>query len=85
MEIEYDDPNILYYLPKENVPSLDAFRVPETCYRRCLNENDAVKANRLWLFNHPGSLFYLKRLALFNPTCGIFTKTDDEMISSAFQ
>lgn len=61
------------------------FSLPGGFSSRCLNDSDALKANDEWLFNHPGSLFYLRRLARLNPSCGVFTHDGNELVSSVFQ
>lgn len=60
-------------------------RLPAGFYSRSLSNIDVIKANTEWPFNHPGSLYYLQRLAHLNPSCGIFTKTDNALVSFAFQ
>ncbi|XP_037044530.1 uncharacterized protein LOC119080340 [Bradysia coprophila] len=83
-DLEFDHPNCLYYLPKEEAIVLDV-QLPEGFDSRPLSQSDVVKANAAWEFRHPGSLFYLQRLARLNISYGIFDKENNEMISSGFQ
>lgn len=64
---------------------LQCFSLPDEFYSRALSDADVITANAKWPFSHPGSLYYLQRLAIFNPSCGVFTKKADELISFAFQ
>lgn len=59
--------------------------MPEGFETRPLTDSDVVNANAAWQFSHPGSLFYLQRLARLNASCGIFTKNGTELVSSGFQ
>ncbi|XP_031629456.1 uncharacterized protein LOC116344820 isoform X2 [Contarinia nasturtii] len=81
--LEYDDSNLLYYLPKHQATALYT-ELPENFESRSLSQEDVIKANDEWPFNHAGSLFYLQRLAQFNPCCGVFT-TDGKLVSYGFQ
>ncbi|XP_055304585.1 uncharacterized protein LOC129569590 isoform X2 [Sitodiplosis mosellana] len=65
LQLEYDDPNLLYYLPKEKAMALNT-QLPEGFYSRSLTDTDVEIANAQWPFNHSGSLFYLQRLARLN-------------------
>lgn len=61
------------------------YRLPDGFECRSLTDSDVIISNAAWKFNHPGSLFYLQRLARLNSCFGIFTTNENELVSSGFE
>lgn len=72
-----------YFLTKE-----DADKIESESYEgitvRPMREDEAILADELWAYSHPGSLYYLKRLIKLNINMAAFT-ADNEMIAWCFR
>lgn len=60
-------------------------RLSDDFYIRSLNADDVVEANELWQYKYVGSKAFLLQSIKLNPSCGIFTKSKDELVSFIFQ
>lgn len=80
---EYDTCTYLYYMPREESVKLtleipDGFRLGE------LTADDAAKADAVWPNRHTGSLFFLQRLAAWNPNVGLYN-AGGELVAWCFR
>lgn len=80
---EYDSCTYLYYMPKEESAKLTV-NLPDGLRLSCLSPEDAAKADAVWPNRHTGSLFFLKRLAAWNPNVGLYN-TQGELVAWCFR
>ncbi|XP_058818039.1 uncharacterized protein LOC131681315 [Topomyia yanbarensis] len=80
---EYDSCTYLYYMPKEESAKLTS-DVPASFRLGSLTEEDAAKADAVWPNKHVGSLFFLQRLAAWNPNVGLYNSSG-ELVAWCFR
>uniref|UniRef100_A0A182MZ91 N-acetyltransferase domain-containing protein n=1 Tax=Anopheles dirus TaxID=7168 RepID=A0A182MZ91_9DIPT len=81
---EYDSETYLYYMPKEECTALQ-LSVPAGFEMRALDPEDARKANDVWPNRHTGSLFFLQRLAAWNPNVGLYEQGSGKLVGWCFR
>lgn len=54
--------------------------VPDGMYLREMNEADAIAADSVWPNRHPGSTFFMKRIAKWNANVGLY-RNDGKMVA----
>ncbi|XP_058060975.1 uncharacterized protein LOC131211498 [Anopheles bellator] len=81
---EYDSETYLYYLPKEQCEAL-SLNIPDGFELRPLLVHDATKADDHWPNRHTGSLFFLQRLAAWNPSIGLYEKSTGDLVAWCFR
>ncbi|XP_065080137.1 uncharacterized protein LOC135702985 [Ochlerotatus camptorhynchus] len=78
IELLWDHPCGVYELPREECLKLE-LNIPEGLHVKKLDINHAVTANRIWPHRCEGSEYFLKRLAAWNPSVGLFSETGELM------
>lgn len=64
--------------------ALAVCRLPDGITLGPLSESDAEKADAVWPNKHVGSMFFLKRLAKWNPNVGVYA-ADGELVAWSFR
>ena len=84
LEKEYDSETFLYYMPKAECDALQ-LSVPEGFELKALSADDASTANDVWPNRHQGSLFFLQRLAAWNPNAGLYECATGKLVAWCFR
>ncbi|XP_065080136.1 uncharacterized protein LOC135702984 [Ochlerotatus camptorhynchus] len=82
VDLIWEEPGIKYELLKEDCLQLE-IALPEGLYLKKLELKDASIANELWPFSCEGSDYFLKRLAAWNASTGLFNESG-EMLAWSF-
>lgn len=80
---EYDSCTYLYYMAREDSAKLEV-NVPQGFRLGKLSPEDAAKADVVWPNRHCGSLFFLRRLAAWNPNVGLYNNSG-ELVAWCFR
>lgn len=81
---EYDSCTYLYYSSREESAKLAIPELPAGYRLGELTADDAAKADSVWPNRHTGSLFFLQRLAAWNPNVGLYN-ADGELVAWCFR
>nr|XP_040239532.2 uncharacterized protein LOC120959876 isoform X1 [Anopheles coluzzii] len=84
LEKEYDSETFLYYMPKAECDALQ-LSVPAGFELKALSADDASTANDVWPNRHQGSLFFLQRLAAWNPNAGLYECATGKLVAWCFR
>ncbi|XP_053676591.1 uncharacterized protein LOC128726789 [Anopheles nili] len=84
LTMEYDSETFLYYMPKADCDALN-LSVPDGFELKSLSAEDASKANDVWPNRHQGSLFFLQRLAAWNPNVGLYDRSSGKLVAWCFR
>ncbi|XP_058447808.1 uncharacterized protein LOC131428132 [Malaya genurostris] len=74
--IQWDTPSYLYYYPKEESLKLE-INLPAGLKLKRLQVKHAAIANNFWPHRCEGSEYFLKRLAAWNVSVGLFNESDE--------
>jgi len=83
LQIQYEVPNRIYYLPNEKAKMFQ-FSIPENVLIKPLDaDRDAAFINFHWPLNtiHGYSESYLKSMIILNGGLGVFDKTTNNLLS----
>ncbi|XP_050082232.1 uncharacterized protein LOC126569294 [Anopheles aquasalis] len=84
LAMEYDSETYLYFMSKEQCNALP-LHVPDGFILKDLSGDDAAIANEHWPNRHTGSLFFLQRLAAWNPCVGLYEQSTGKMVAWCFR
>ncbi|KXJ71150.1 hypothetical protein RP20_CCG021345 [Aedes albopictus] len=76
VDFKWEAHSILYELPLEDCLNLNV-SLPEGLHLRKLEEKHLSIANKHWPWRHEGSEYFLKRIATWNISLGLFNECDE--------